>query len=118
MDKGKLDQGSIEKLISSWAEKTSEQEEEQSPIPIKVLLGEAVDLASLVDSHFEPRRLKSRDLPGLGAVAGTGAVGASSSREIRELGLVISSVHARITVLIEKPDQEPIERGNSWRRSC
>ena len=111
MSENTLSHAALDELIQRWAERTADYEEERSQIPLPVLLGEAVDLAALVDAHFKPRIVRGGSLPGLETVVAGGQVSAATSSELRELQLVIAAVHAQLTLLIEQAGQGPVERG-------
>lgn len=112
MDITQLDRDVISGLVDRWSAVTAEQEEERARIPLKVLLGEAVDLAEVIDKHYEDTTTHGKVRRGLNSVSGKGAIHAKTSTEIRELQVAVAFVQSRYLVLVEKASSAPIDQAD------
>lgn len=84
-----------EELVVRWTALTQGQAPARPQIPLAVLLGEAIDLAQLCDTHFEPTLSPTGRLPGLVLVEPSGSIHRSIATELRELTAAIGAVHAK-----------------------
>lgn len=80
-------------VVAKWTALTEGQEAIRPPIPVSVLLGEAVDLAELCEKHFDPVLSPTGQLPGLIQLEASGEIARDISAELRELTYVIGVVH-------------------------
>lgn len=112
MDITQLDRDVISSIVDRWSAATAEQEEERARIPLKVLLGEAVDLAEVIDKHYEDTTVHGKVRRGLNSVAAKGAIHAKISTEIRELQVAVAFVQSRYLVLVEKASSAPIDQAD------
>lgn len=102
----------INEIVEHWAQLTVDEPEERPHLPIKVLLGEAVDLAEVVDQHFETTTSNGKTRLGLDSVGGRGGVNAQVATEMRELQLAASNAHSRYVVLVAQASNASIERAD------
>lgn len=107
-----MDKASLNLLIDHWAIATADQEEEQSRIPLRVLLGEAFDLAAVVDEYFEDTSINGKVRLGLRSVSANGSINEHTATEIRELQFAIAGVQARYINLAQANSDAPIERAD------
>jgi len=99
----------IDILIERWTAQTSELSEEGPRLPVNVLLGEASDVAEVIDAHFNEYTSKGRTIPGLAPFAKAGGISATTSAEMRELQLAASTVESRYYTLVDKAQGTTME---------
>jgi hypothetical protein len=81
--------------------------------PLHVVLGEAVDLAGLVEHYWEPQTDgRGGRIPGFSAVAATSQVTRSTPGEMRELQLAIVASHNHYLVIVQAPNETPLDRAD------
>jgi len=100
----------LEELVDRWTERTQDEEEASPTLPLQILRGEAIDLAQLVEVHYQPQVTRSGTLPGLVSVEGRGEISATTATELRELELAVGHVHAKHKHLIDQTDTVSLER--------
>jgi hypothetical protein len=88
----------IEELVARWSAATVNLQPERARVPLHVLLGDAVDLAAFVDSHYHPVVVGDSLVPGLVSVEAETGITKETSRELSELQRVIAHVHALANV--------------------
>jgi hypothetical protein len=76
---------------------------------VNVLLGEAIDVAEVIEAHFKERTSNGRTIPGLAPFAKAGGITESTSSELRELQLAASTVESRYYTLIGKEQGTTME---------
>ena len=96
-------------LIERWARATVDVEETTAHLPMAVLLGEAVDLAGIVEAYFQPSERNGEQVPGLSSIAKTGAVSERTPEELRELAMAVGAVRSRIRKLVEASNRAEVE---------
>lgn len=99
----------IQGIVDKWAAITGELEGERSTVPLRVLLGEAVDLAEVVDQHFATTTVNGKRRLGLESVVGVGGITGETSTELRELQLAVGAVHSRYLLLVEEASKAPVD---------
>lgn len=99
----------ISNLVDVWSVRTAEQEEERARIPLKVLLGEAIDLAEVIDKNFDDQGAHGKVRLGLNSIVGKGPINQNTSTEMRELQTCVSAAQARYLVLVQESSNAPIE---------
>ena len=99
-----------EQVLARWAERTVTLPEERSRVPIKVLLGEALDLARVIENNYATTEFGGKTRLGLDSIAGVHGVTPVTATEIRELQLAVSAAQADYLAVLEKADDTPIER--------
>lgn len=107
-----LDHNFAARLIEKWAPLTAEQEEERSRLPLKILLGEAVDLAEVIDKYFEDQVVHGKLRLGLRSVIDKGPITPQTAAEIRELQLAAAATHSRYLVLVEQTSDAPVQKAD------
>jgi hypothetical protein len=107
-----INQALVSELVETWSGKTVDQEEDRLRIPLKTLQVEVLQVARLVENHWEDRTVKGKLRRGLSSVAGLGTISPSTAGEIRELQLCVSEVQARYDQLLEDTANVPVQRGN------
>ena len=108
-----MDEMLMNELVERWAEATKNVEEESLHLPVAVFLGEAVDLASVIQANYLPRDRDGEKMPGLQSVEKTGAVTAKTPEELRELAMAIGAVRARLRKLVEQAGRNTVEEAES-----
>ncbi len=104
---------SVQALLDKWSPAAQAQEETVLTVPVHVLLGEALDLATVVEHYWHPQSAPSgAQLPGLSSVAGPGRIGAETADEIRELHAAVAAQHSRYLILVEGTSQAPLDRAD------
>lgn len=111
LDAGKwnMDEKLMSDLVDRWAAATESVEEESLRLPMAVFLGEAVDLASVVQANFYPQERNGETMPGLQNIAKTGAVTEKTPEELRELAMAIGAVRARLRKLVEQAGRQTVD---------
>lgn len=112
MTNSTLSKDVVDGILANWAAATADQEEEASRLPLKVLLGEAIDLAEVVDQHFATVTVNGKQRLGLDSVAGLGGVSGSTSTELRELQIAAATAQSRYLVLVQQASDAPVERAD------
>lgn len=107
-----MDEILMNELVERWAEATQNEEEESLHLPFAVFLGEAVDLASVIQANFLPRERDGLKMPGLQSVAETGTVTAQTPDELRELAMAVGAVRARLRKLVEQAGRDTVEEAD------
>ncbi len=103
---------SVQALLGKWAPVSQERQETVLTMPIHVLLGEALDLATVVEHYWQPQKAQGLEVPGFVSVAGPGRVTKETASEIRELHAAVSAAHSRYLILVEASNQAPLERAD------
>lgn len=91
-------------IVDRWAEKVELQEEQLPKVPLDALLGEATDLAAVVNKYFETQVVDGKKV-GLDSVAAQSGVTAETADEIWELQAAISEVKSRYVSLAKESDE-------------
>jgi len=81
--------------------------------PLHVVLGEAVDLASLAEHHWSPRRdPKGNQLPGFSTIASHALINEATAQEMRELQIAVAAAHSDYLVAIQASNDAPLDRAD------
>jgi hypothetical protein len=101
----------INACIEKWTPVALDVEEASFSVPIRVLAGDALDLAHFVEHYWEPQVLAKRPIPGLKQAATTGMLRKEIAAELLELQLAMSDQFARDHALASNKLEAPVERG-------
>ena len=101
----------VQAAVEKWTPAALEVEEASFSVPIRVLAGEAIDLAHFIERYWEPQVLDKRPVPGLKQAAATGMLRKEMSDEMVELQLAMSDQFAKYLMLISSKLEAPVERG-------
>jgi hypothetical protein len=99
----------IDELIGGWATRTAELSEEGPRLPVNVLLGEAIDVAEVIEANFEERTSKGKTVPGLAPFLQTGGLTDATSTELRELQISANTVDSRYYNLVRAQEGTTME---------
>jgi hypothetical protein len=105
-----LNREALDAIIERWSELTEQEAEAQPKAPLRTLLGEAVDLAELVDQYFKTVSVLGKTRLGLESLGGRGGITPQTSTEIRELQTAIGHVQSRYLVSVEQVSTASVER--------
>jgi methylmalonyl-CoA mutase cobalamin-binding subunit len=109
-ENSKLSRDLVVAIVERWTSQTLDEDEAIPPVPLHILRAEAIDLAQLVEVHYQPQVTRTGTLPGLVSVEGRGEISAATATELRELELAVGHVHAKHKHLIEQTDTGSLER--------
>jgi hypothetical protein len=99
--------------LAKWTPLAAKAEEARAHAPIHVLLGEAVDVASMLAHYWEPTvEGKGKRVPGFSGVAANGLVTRELAEEIRELQLATAVAHSDYLVLVQRAAEAPLDRAD------
>ena len=107
-----VDQNIAVQLVEKWSVLTADQKEERSRIPLRVLFGEAVDLAEVVEKYFDDEVAGGKVRLGLNSVVGKGSLTEKTAQEMVELQIAAAKTHSRYLTLVEQASQAPVERAD------
>ncbi len=96
--------------LTKWTPAAEGAAEAQLSVPIHVLLGEAIDVAQLLEHHWQSSATRGKALPGFAGVAQAAQLTDKTAEEIRELQLAVTEAHSEYLVLVEAPDGAPMDR--------
>jgi hypothetical protein len=102
----------IEELVARWDARTEELPPERASVPLHVLLGDAVDLAAFVETHYEPVMVGEGLVPGLVSVAPETGITRETARELVELQRAIAYVHSEHGVRSDSIGADPLARAD------
>ncbi len=100
----------VQALIEKWAPAAQHEEETVLSVPVHVLLGEALDLATVIEHYWQPQSTQGVEIPGLVTAAGPGRISEQTALEIRELHAAVAAQHSRYLILVEGTNQAPLAR--------
>jgi hypothetical protein len=98
--------------IAKWTPLAVDAEEARATAPLHVLLGEAVDVASMMTHYWEPRVDKGRRIPGFAGVTSNQTVTPELATEIKELQLAVATAHSEYLVLVQSAADTPLDRAD------
>jgi len=97
--------------LLKWTPLAATADEAQPSAPVHVVLGEAIDVASLLTHYWDPKTdSKGNKMPGFSGVSSTQAVTADLATEIRELQLAVAAAHSDYLVLVQGSNAAPLDR--------
>lgn len=96
--------------LAKWTPAAENEDEFPLNLPIHVVIGEAIDLAQLLDHYWQSSNTRGKPLPGFAGVAEASQVTDKTATEIRELQLAVTAAHSEYLVLVETPDGTPMDR--------
>jgi hypothetical protein len=103
----KLSQAALDK----WTPLAAEAEEATLTAPLHSVLGEAADVATLFDHHWQEQPHRSgKPLPGFSGVAVNSLLSEDTGAEVRELQLAITAAHSDYLVLVQSSQAAPMDR--------
>lgn len=103
----------IDALIERWTAQTSGLSEAGPRVPVNVLLGEASDIAELIEAHFHEYTSKGKTIPGLASFAKAGGISETTSAELRELQVAASTVESRYYTLVKGEEGTTLEEAEA-----
>jgi hypothetical protein len=98
--------------IAKWAPLAANVEEARANAPLHVLLGEAIDVASMMAHYWEPRVDKGRRFPGFKGVSTDRSFTPELPTEIQELQLAVATAHSDYLVLVQSAADTPLDRAD------
>ena len=85
---------SSQAALAKWAPLAATAEEAHLGAPLHIVLGEAIDIANLLDHYWLPRDDgRGITIPGFSAIAIHSLLGDTTAQEIRELQTAVSATH-------------------------
>jgi hypothetical protein len=98
--------------IAKWTPLAVNAEEARATAPLHVLLGEAIDVASMMRHYWEPKVEKGGRIPGFAGVASNQTVTPELATEIQELQLAVATAHSEYLVLVQTAADTPLDRAD------
>jgi len=99
--------------LAKWAPLSASADEAHSNIPLHVVLGEAIDVATMLTHYWDPKTdTKGNTIPGFSGVAPTGNLTPEVATEIRELQLATAAAHSEYLVLVQGSPVAPLDRAD------
>ncbi len=98
--------------LAKWSLLALDAEEGRATAPLHVLLGEAIDVASMMAHYWQPKDDKGRRIPGFAGVSSNQTVTPELATEIRELQLAITAAHSDYLVLVQTAADTPLDRAD------
>ncbi len=99
----------IDSLIERWAQQTVELSDEGPHLPVNVILGEAIDVAEVIETHFHEYTVKGKVVPGLASFAQAAGLTEHTAAELRELQIAANTVDSRYGNLIQADEGTTVE---------
>lgn len=97
--------------LLKWSPLAVTADEAHPTAPVHVVLGEAIDVASLLTHYWDPKTdNKGNKIPGFSGVSSTQAVTAELATEIKELQLAVAAAHSDYLVLVQSAAAAPLDR--------
>jgi hypothetical protein len=97
--------------LAKWAPLAATADEAHPNAPIHVVLGEAVDIASMLTHYWDPKTdAKGNKIPGFAGVASTQSITPELATDIRELQLAVAVAHSDYLVLVQSASAAPLDR--------
>jgi hypothetical protein len=101
----------MDAALAKWTPLAATAEEAHPNAPLHVVLGESVDVASMLDHYWDPKTdAKGNKIPGFSGVVSTQMVTADLGNEIRELELAVAAAHSGYLVLVQGSAAAPLDR--------
>jgi hypothetical protein len=97
--------------LLKWSPLAATADEAHPSAPVHVVLGEAIDVASLLTHYWDPKTdSKGNKIPGFSGVVSTQAVTPDIATEIRELQVAVAAAHSDYLVLVQSAAAAPLDR--------
>ncbi len=99
--------------LAKWTPLAANADEAHPNIPLHVVLGEAIDVATMLTHYWDPKTdTKGNTIPGFSGVAAAGTVTPELSTEISELQLAVAAAHSEYLVLVQGSAAAPLDRAD------
>lgn len=97
--------------LLKWTPLAATAEEGQPNAPVYVVLGEAIDVATMLTHYWDPKTdNKGNKIPGFSGVASAQGITADLATDIRELQLAVTAAHSDYLVLVQSSAAAPLDR--------
>jgi hypothetical protein len=97
--------------LAKWTPLAATADEAHPGVPVHVVLGEAIDVASMLTHYWDPKTdSKGNKIPGFAGVASTQSVSPELANEIRELQLAVAAAHSDYLVLVQNSAAAPLDQ--------
>jgi hypothetical protein len=104
-------QDDITAALAKWAPLATDADEAHPGVPVHVVLGEAIDVASMLTHYWNPQTdSKGNKIPGFAGIASTQSITADTANEIRELQLAVAASHSDYLVLVQNSAAAPLDQ--------
>jgi hypothetical protein len=99
--------------LAKWAPLAATADEARPGLPLHVVLGEAIDVATMLTHYWDPKTdAQGNTIPGFSGVAAAGTVKPEVATEIRELQLAVAAAHSEYLVLVQGSMAAPLDRAD------